>query len=392
MPPHGAEPLLADTTAGVGSAMVWGAAIGAALVLIDRLIGLHAHWAILLGVPTAIGRRYAARAWARRASPLVAAGMIDDALTLRDRLTNGLTLADARGQDAAFVALALLESEKAAAAARPEHAIAVRFGRAWRAWPVLLALGVTLALLLPPMDLLGRAAARERSALEQARRERVSGQLAAAAEAVRPAATSSADSALLQADPRSAELDRIREELEQGRISPQDAAARAVQELQAIAEREEREADAAANSQRATANALEGLPRSARPEAAPGAGGIDDVRESALTRAVREGDLAAARDAANQLLRPSQTIDPQAREQLAEDLRRLAEDLEQLERQEAEHAARRAEAESRQREERAGTPQAPEPRTEQERASSDTRPAETQRQHDEREQKPGQQG
>ncbi|MBX3406799.1 MAG: hypothetical protein KF869_08540 [Phycisphaeraceae bacterium] len=397
--------LLADLTAAVGSAMLWGAAAGAALVLADRLVGLGVHWALLLGTPPAIGAALgAARAWARRAGPLAAAGMVDDALALRDRLTNGLTLAGARGQDPVFVELALRESDRAAAAAEPRRAIAVHFGRAWHGLPALILAGVAIAILVPSMDLLGRAAARDRAAIELARRERVSGQLAAAAEAVRhapPAPTTQADATATVPDPRSAELERIREELEQGRISPQDAAARAVQELQAIAEREEREAESAASSQRATANALEGLPRSAWPEAAPEAGGIDDVRESALTRAVREGDLAAARDAANQLLRPRQTMDPAAREQLAEDLRRLAEDLEQLERQEAERAARQAAAEARQRAEPTGrqepdpredSPRTGETRSEQDRASTDTRPTDAQRQPDEREQKPGEQG
>lgn len=391
--------LLADLADSVGKAMVWGAGVGAALVVVDRLIGLDWHWAALLGAPAAVGVAWgAARAYARRAGPLAAAGMVDDALALHDRLTNGLTLAAARGQDPAFVELALRESDRAAAAAEPRRAIAVRFGRAWQVWPALLALGVATGIFAPSMDLLGREEARQRSTLELARRDRVAAQLAAAVEAVRPAATAPAESAAAEADWRSAELERIREELEQGRLSPQDAAARAVQELEEMAERAQREAEAAASRQRATLDALAGLPRSARPEAAPESAPPDKASESALTRAVREGDLAAAREAANELLRPHQKLDPAQREQLAEDLRRLAEDLEQLERQEAGQAARSGAAP--QREESARAPESvPRDRSQREPdatpnqdRSDDAAPTEVpQRQSDEQQQMPGEQ-
>lgn len=405
--------LLADLTRRVGTATAWGAALGLALVLVDRLVGIGPHWALLLGVPTALGAAVgAAAAVSRRPGELAAAGMLDDALALRDRLTNGLTLSAAHGQDAAFVALALREAEQVAATAQPRRAIAVRFGTAWRAWPALLALGVALALLLPPLDLLGRTAARERAVLEQARRDRVSEQLAAAVEAARPAAAAESPDAPAQPDPRSAELDRIRQELEQGRLSPQDAAARAVQELEAIAEREQREAEAAAMRQREIEDALGGLTRS-RPRSAPeNADELGDVaqggapnegsqtEESALTRAIRRGDLAAAREAASELLRPRQTLDAAAREQLANDLRRLAEDIEQLERQEAEQAARKAAAEARERSERTGTPDAEQPegarsegedRTRPENAADAAKPEDSRPQRDERAQKPGEQ-
>lgn len=405
--------LLADLTRRVGTATAWGAAVGLGLVLVDRLVGVGPHWALLLGVPTVLGSAVgAAVAVARRPGELAAAGMLDDALALRDRLTNGLTLAHARGQDGAFVELALREAEQAAATVQPRRAIALRFGSAWRTWPALLALGVAAAVLLPPLDLLGRAAARDRAVLEQSRRERVAEQLAAAVEAVRPAAAPESPDAPARPDPRSAELDRIRQELEQGRLSPQDAAARAVQELESIAEREQREAEAAAMRQREIEDALGGLTRS-RPRSTPESNDeLGDVaqggapnegsqgEESALTRAIRQGDLAAAREAVSELLRPKQPLDAAAREQLANDLRRLAEDIEQLERQEAEQAARRAAAEARERAERTSTPDAEQPegarseredRTQSEPAADAAKPEDSRLQHNQRAQKTGEQ-
>ncbi len=342
-----------------GTGLAWGAAAGLGAVIVDRLVGLGAAWWWLAGIPMIAGAAVGiVRAVLSRPSALIAAGTLDDALALRDRLTTGLTLV--AGQDAAFTALALREADVAAARADPGRAVRYRFGGAWSAWPVLAGSAACIGLFVPQFDLLGRERAARVAAIEQTRQREVAEQLSRAMEAVAPEMPREPEERPGARPSQLAELEKLREELESGAVSADDATARAVSELQAIAERAELEAQQAAERSRAVAESLSGLGRSSaavgtteRDEARAGAGsdapggegqelaerasdeGEDagPEPESALTRAVRDRDLAAAREAARELMR-RERLSPEERRTLAEDLDRLAGDLEQLEAQE----------------------------------------------------------
>jgi hypothetical protein len=342
-----------------GTGLAWGAAAGLGAVIVDRLVGLGTAWWWLAGIPMIAGAAVGiVRAVLSRPSALIAAGTLDDALALRDRLTTGLTLM--AGQDAAFTALALREADVAAASADPGRAVRYRFGGAWSAWPVLAGIAACIGLFVPQFDLLGRERAARVAAIEQTRQREVAEQLSRAMEAVAPEVLQEPEERPGARPSQLAELEKLREELESGAVSADDATARAVSELQAIAERAELEAQQAAERSRAVGESLSGLGRSSaavgtteRDEARAGAGsdapggegqelaerasdeGEDagPEPESALTRAVRDRDLAAAREAARELMR-RERLSPEERRTLAEDLDRLAADLEQLEAQE----------------------------------------------------------
>lgn len=359
-----------------GTGLAWGAAAGLAVIAADRLVGLggvvrlETAWWWLAAIPMVAGAGIGVgRAVLTRPSLLMAAGAVDDALALRDRLTTGLTLR--AGQDAAFTELALREADVAAASARPKSAAEIRVTNAWYTWPSLAAVAACMGLFVPQFDLLGFEQTAKRVAIEQTRRDDVAAGVAEAIEAVAPRM---AEQALPDARATQlAELEKLREELEAGTLSADEATAKAVSELQSIAQESERAADQAAARSRAVSKSLSGLGRSAGAgEAAPegaGADGADSAaeagaargdaqgseaaanaqsataeagaEESPLTRAVRDGDLAAAREAARELMRRDR-LSAQERQELAEDLRKLAADIEQLEQQEEERAAEEA--------------------------------------------------
>lgn len=342
-----------------GTGLAVGASVGLALTCLDRLIGLPTDWWWLAAIPTLAGAAVGfTRALIGRPGNLIAAGTLDDNLALSDRLTTGLTLP--AGQDAAFTTLALAQADAAAAQASPRRAVRIRLGNAWYAWPIIAGAAASVGIFAPRLDLLGREQLARRESVERSRQSDVADRIAEAVQAIAPAAP--ADSGPEARPEQLAELDRLREELESGTLSADEGTAKAVQELQEVAQTAQRSADDAAARQQALSQSLSRLgqaraTRAAGTNAAPDTpggeppilgeqpgesasadAGADSGEESPLTRAVRAGDLGAAREAARELMhRPTMSADD--RRTLAEDLQRLASDMDELERQEAERAA-----------------------------------------------------
>src|SRR5690606_11135761 len=99
----------------------------------------------------------------------------------RDRIGTSLAL---EGQRDPFAALAVDEGRRAAAAARPERAIPLRAGRAWRWWPAALAAVVAAAVWAPERPSRGERIAAQRMEVAARARE-VAGGLQEVVEAVK---------------------------------------------------------------------------------------------------------------------------------------------------------------------------------------------------------------
>ena len=324
---------IARLVARVGEAMAWGAGGAVVLVGLERVTGAGIGWWWLVGCPLVAGLAAGvARAAVERPSELVAAGTLDDALFLKDRLTTGLTLRP--GQDEAFTTLAVREAEAAGQQAQPRKAVRVRFGRTWAVWPALASAAIAGGLFLPALDLLGWERAKQTAVVEAARRQEVATRVERAIEdfARPPEFIEPAEAGVAQSQ-ELAELERLREELETGKLNSEEATAKAVQELQSIAERAEERARMIDEQARARAETFEALQRGSGQARSSGAAGDASEEQNALARSIRQGDLAAARDAARELLKQGEMSEEQRRE-LAEEMERLAADLEELERQE----------------------------------------------------------
>ncbi len=310
----------------LGPALTTGAGVGLALVVAQQALGQWAAWPIVLSVPIAMAIMVAAvRTAMERRTILAAAAEIDQRLGLEDRLSTAVAFSARNGHAPAlsesdpFVVVALADAERAAQGVDVRRAMPIRLGSSWATWPLLGGLAVIAGTLLPELNLLptGRP---DPQALAQAaaRREEVAGQVAKAIETVTNAPTG------VPADLASPEqLDRLKQieaELRAGKTDPEAARDQAARSLEALATRSESEAERQELAADALRRLLAQLPRQ-------GAGNT-----SPLTRALREGDLRVAREAAESLLNTVKDMEPQEREALAAQLDQLAKDMDALNR------------------------------------------------------------
>jgi len=278
------------------------------LVGVDRAVGGVAPWPWLLAGPAGAGVLGAGvltlvRRWNVRRAAVEA----DTALGLKDRIASAILLGEgARGVDPVFVAMAVREGEAAGARVRARKVVPIRVNWAWGAWPVLGGCAIAVALFVPRADWSKpalAAAAEPLPAREQAARD-----VGAAAGVAQEALREDAEDAAVADD--LAALEELQRELVDGARSTEEARTLAADHLESLAEELEQRAEVARDQ---AAEVRRELASAAAPE-----------DPSALSGALRDGDLDAAREAAGQLAEQMRTLSPEERERIARDMEALA--------------------------------------------------------------------
>jgi hypothetical protein len=241
----------------------------------------------------------------RKRSLLAAAARVDEQLQFKDRLSTAIELGEDQNIAAdPFVTLAVTDGERIAAQADVHRAVPVRMDRSWIVWPVLGAVAVGMSLLVPMLD---------RSDRPVVDREQVARTRETIASVVDDLEQSVLDTS--EPEPAAEEaLERMREierELESGFRTPEDAATAAAAVAQEEAERLAKEAQSERTE--ALGQELEKI----EPEQLGNA--------SALAEALRDADMAEAQRLLREMVEKAESEGE--REQLAQDLRRLAEQI-----------------------------------------------------------------
>ncbi|MEC9372238.1 MAG: hypothetical protein VYC34_00265, partial [Planctomycetota bacterium] len=293
-----------------------GFGVGLALVALDRFFGPGLPgWALLLA-PVGVGA-IVAIALALRAglNELSAAAELDRTLGLRDRLSSALELARQNGSDP-FVSLAAADAEGTASPARERlrEALPLRLDNTWVVWPLIGALGVAAVMFLPAY----RAASREAAAAEEARlaadRERAREDIERVRANVRETLAPGVEDA--ETNEQLEVLERLSEQLSAQQKDADTARAEAASTLEEASERLEREAEQTERRLDAVQERFRGL--SPLERSAPSA---------PLNEALRRGDLESAKEAARDLEQRLDEMSAEERTRLAEDLERLAEQI-----------------------------------------------------------------
>ncbi len=295
-----------------GRSLTIGALAALLAVGVSKLIPLPIAWPWLLGGSLAIaGVLGLVSGLTRRASSLVAAARVDWALQLHDRL--GSATAFEGASTGPFVQLALDEAESASATADVRSAVPIAIPRTWYAWPTLALGALALALFAPSTDLFAR-----RTQPVEANREQVQRSIDVAAKSIDQPTPPAPDAPTPPPSSDAAKvLDEIKRELAAGKSDPQAAAQRAVRELDRIATERDKLAERTQQQHNEVTDALRT------------AGASDPSQpDSDLAKALKSGDLAAASQAAQELLNTPKSADtPESRAKTAEELDQIASDL-----------------------------------------------------------------
>lgn len=350
-----------------GRWLVAGASVGLGLVVLGKCMSMPwmgrgaLNWGAWLVGPVLLGGVVAVvRATQRRPSALAATRTIDQALGLKDRLSASLTLqaTPGEGRDDPFERVLHIDAEAAARATDVARAVPLRWTRLWAAWPAPLVVGGVVGVFVPPLT-------PEARRLEERRVEREIEQSAAVTDVAQ--AAREIECVLptgLDGESRDAlaELQALEQELAAKKIEPEAARQSAAGALEDAARRLESQGDASVRERERVRDALseaarqgsspEGASKSAR---TPGADMAHDStgsgqsgpkeaskEDSALVRALRSGDFAAAKQAADELLKSTRSGSPRAE---AAQLDQLAKDLEAIQRKRDEADRSRREAE-----------------------------------------------
>lgn len=316
------------------------AGAGAAGALVDRLIGPGLDWWHWVAWPVGAGVALAAGlTLARRQRFDHAAIEVDTALRLHDRLGSALSLS-AKGNGDPFIALTVLDAERAAGGVDVGRAIPIRWGRSWQAWPMLSAVAAAIGFLVEPMHLLDAGAVGPRIVFNPESVQEAREAIEDAAEAMKPedgAASSDASD-----DKRRQVLDELSRELTNEGSSPDEALSKAASVLEEAAAEANAEAKASQASADELREALAGLPGEEQgEEAGDGAKGTPtgDLRE-----ALRQGSFDEASKSLDELRRQMEMMPRSQREALAEELEALSDDLKQRAEQQKQDAERRGES------------------------------------------------
>ena len=290
--------------------------------LADRLVGPGLAWWWFVAVPGGLGVIGAGViAWMRRATPIMAASEVDDALRLQDRLSSALDLGQ-RAPDDPFVVIALRQSRELASKIRLSQALPIRIRPAWWSWTGALGAAAAIALLVPPMHLL----VDQRAQAEQAQVEE---QRSAAEKAIEEAARLDRDEmteAEIEPDAPMADLaseedlrrlDRIREQLNKGELRPDEAVTEAARVFEEQARRLEQEARDRQKAAEALQERLASL----------NSGDKQSGRVREMADALSRADAQAAQRAAEALEREMAGMSEQERAETLESLRNLADQL-----------------------------------------------------------------
>lgn len=271
-----------------------GAGVGAALVIIDALVGPAsplAPWWALLGAPIIGSAIFAwSAAMARSPSAMASAAALDRAHGLHDRLTSALGFEARTHEDPLFIALTREQAELAAPIADAKRAIPVRAPSGVWSWAALACVGALAGLFIPRLDLLrpGAAKAVERARLVEAERAQSAEQAAAAlAEAQREIAQTSAAAVTPE---QTAALEQIANELTSRAPKASEGRAAAAAGLDDAASRLDEEAQTAQRALDALGERLASSGKGGAPQ--PGETAPSDAQ--AFEDALRRGDFAAA--------------------------------------------------------------------------------------------------
>ncbi|MCH8271439.1 MAG: hypothetical protein IH985_09565, partial [Planctomycetes bacterium] len=279
-------------------------------VVVGKLVG-QSFDAIMLGVVGLAGSLVVASmlAVAGRWNEYRAALEIDHALGLNDALSSAIGLAsEPRGNDAAFTRLAITDAERVAARVDAATVTPIALGLGWIAWPILGAAAVAAAFFVPELRF-GRDGAGPPTPVVQ--HDQAAAEVRAAIDAVRESAP---DDPVATANQLEA-LEELERELIAGKTSPDEVVQGAAEALDEHADALDQRAALDQQTDDVLADRLERL----EPET------LDSA--SALARALRQGDLESARRAVRDLSRTIDDLSPDERQALAEELERLADQL-----------------------------------------------------------------
>jgi hypothetical protein len=341
--------MIAEWRRGTVVAASAGLACLAVVVASERLFGWlgwgDSTWVITggllaLGVPVVAGGAWAAT---RRWSIERAASRLDSVFALKDRMRSAIELADREpgsavtAHDGVFAELAVRDAERVSAELRIESIVP----GVWRgAWATLAAGAVVaVAAWFMPQSTSERAS----EALDSAAgRESTAAVIEAAADLAREALERNEVDAARDVDAKRqlAELDEITRELASPgtAATPREALARSARAVEDVAdrldaegEREQRRVDEArralASAARKSAVGSAGPPSSGSGQGENDAPGTDSSPADEFSRALQEGDLDAARRAAERLADNVDGLRPEQRERLAGELDRMAREM-----------------------------------------------------------------
>jgi hypothetical protein len=295
-------------------------AIAGGLLLVAVIIGKLAGQSfglLLPGVVAGVGALLAASIVATmgRWSEQRAAIEIDRVLGLDDALASALDLEhDAAHNDEAFRTLALRDAEQTAARVDPKVVTPIGLGAGWVAWPIVGALAVGASMFIPALqrDRAGGSPSQLAVLPDQAAAE-----VKAAIDAVAETVADEADETMAATPEQLEVLDELERELASGETTADEAVQRAASVLDERADALEENAIDEALTQDALVDKLDAVDPAS----------LDQALD--LAEALRNGDLDAARRAVREMARTLDDLSPEERRRLADDLGRLAEQLDE---------------------------------------------------------------
>ncbi|MEM1183529.1 MAG: hypothetical protein AAGI53_00860 [Planctomycetota bacterium] len=305
---------LARGVSAAGLALAVGGVISVAAVGASKWFGWELPWWLALAVPSVVaGSLGFVTGWRRTDRLIASAAKLDEAMGWRDRVSSAIGFGEAKGP---FEAIAVSEAESLAASARPERAVEIRFGPPWSFWAGSLAVA-TAAFAFVPTSIEEQGP----DARELERREAAADQID---EAVRDVQREVQGEELFASDDEEnvdgaseeelAAFDEIQRALAEGEIDADEALGQAAEAV----EQKASELEARADAERDATDALSEAASGAEPE---------DERVQELADKLSQGDLAAARDAAREMLDQTDRLSPEERDRLAKGLEDLADAL-----------------------------------------------------------------
>ncbi|MCC6227728.1 MAG: hypothetical protein IT432_00695 [Phycisphaerales bacterium] len=271
-------------------------------------------WWWLIAAPMVLAVIPAAIALARPVQSRRGAMTLDENLSLKDRLTSAIDLHDRPppGVDAGFAELAVRRAEELAREVRPQSAVPLRVDRAWGVWPSLVVLAIGAGVLVrtrPPATIVVPPVSKEevKQAGEQVRAA------AKVIESIKSEPTLATPDVQRQLEA----IADVERELAAGQTLPADARTQSAKALERLAQSLKDNADRELANHDALRDSLLDAARVTKPDA-----GESDTSE--LAKALKRGDLAAAEEAARQIVEQMPSMSADERAALAKELRDLS--------------------------------------------------------------------
>ncbi len=296
--------------------VVVGVVVGVGAVAIGPVVAWPwAWWWSLVVAPIAGGAGGGVSALFTRWSAVRAAREVEKRLSLHDQLSSALLLSRSAGGDP-FVRVAMDEADRLSTGIDLAAVFPVRVRRWWAAAPAMVVAGIGTGLWMPSW---GGGSGGIEARVEARVREDAGSALSEMLPLVREAAPTAVAGA---SEREIASLEEVQRELAAGRVSPGEAASRSAQAVERVAERvEARSRDEIAEFDRLRQK----LAEAARDVNSSGEGANEE--QSAIRRALAAGDVPGAARAADEAVRAAESMSPERRRALADDLAQLAREL-----------------------------------------------------------------